>query len=64
MTASENLLAFLTLLEKIEPPPHGAHHAITCAQYGSDEDGWETRLALALRYARNGTEQTRIFFLD
>jgi hypothetical protein len=64
MTANQNLLAVLTLLEKIEPPPPGAHHAITCAQYGSDETGWEYRLALNLRYAKNGTEQTKIFFLE
>jgi len=40
------LINTLKLLEQSSPPPKNAHHAITYARYGSNEDGWEDRLAL------------------
>lgn len=40
------LLEFLKLLERKIPPPNNSHHAVTYAQYGSDEIGWHDRLAL------------------
>jgi hypothetical protein len=40
------LLDFLKGLESVIPPPANCHHVITFAQYGSDQDGWEDRLAL------------------
>jgi len=42
------LMTLLTSLETALPPPAGAHHAITAARYGSEETGWEDRLALHL----------------
>jgi len=42
------LMTLLRALETALPPPAGAHHAITAARYGSDETGWEDRLALHL----------------
>ena len=42
------LMTLLRSLEAELPPPAGAHHAITAARYGSDETGWEDRLALHL----------------
>jgi hypothetical protein len=40
------LIDVLKNLEAAIPPPPNCHHAITYAQYGSDETGWEDRLAL------------------
>jgi hypothetical protein len=59
------LLNLLKALEhKIPPIPAAgavadAHHAITFSQYGSDEQGWEDRLALHVR-----TQKSITFFLD
>lgn len=43
-----HLLTFLQKLEQLIPPPKGGHHSITYAEYGSDAQGWEPRLALHL----------------
>jgi hypothetical protein len=40
------LIDFLKSLEEILPPPKNCHHAMTFAKYGSDETGWEEKLAL------------------
>lgn len=56
----ELLIKFLKTLEEVVPPPVECHHAITYAQYGSDEIGWEDRLALRINVA--GDE--RVLFLD
>jgi hypothetical protein len=44
----EQLLEFLKALETAIPPPEKCHHAITYAQYGSDEHGWKDKLALQI----------------
>lgn len=54
------LIEFLRRLEFLCPPPPNCHHAITFAQYGSDADGWEDRVALQVNI--NGT--FRCFFFD
>ena len=40
------LVETLKLLESKAPPPAKCHHAITYARYGSDESGWDDKLAL------------------
>lgn len=45
------LLDFLKELEKVIPPPENCHHALTFAQYGSSECGWDDRLALQVNIA-------------
>jgi hypothetical protein len=40
------LIDMLKRLEFLVPPPPNCHHAITFAQFGSEEDGWQDRLAL------------------
>lgn len=40
------LMEFLKQLEIAIKPPAHTHHAITYARYGSDEEGWEDKLAL------------------
>jgi len=40
------LIDLLKRLEELIPPPPNCHHAITYAQYGSDEAGWSDRLVL------------------
>ncbi len=42
------LLYLLKALEAALPPPNLCHHAITCAQFGSDTDGWTDKLALQI----------------
>lgn len=42
------LIEVLTGLEAAIPPPRLCHHSISAAQFGSDEEGWETRLALQI----------------
>lgn len=54
------LLEFMKRLEFLCPPPPRCHHAITFAQYGSDETGWEEKLALQVNI--DGT--FRCIFLD
>jgi hypothetical protein len=56
----EELLELLRELERRIVPPPGCHHSITRAEYGSDADGWEERLALQVWLPTS----TRIFFLD
>lgn len=55
----EKLLRFLMDLEKAVPPPEDGHHALTHARYGSNETGWEDKLALQVN--RNG--ELHCFFL-
>ena len=54
------LIDFLKELERLIPPPTGAHHAIVFARYGSDDSGWDDRLALQVN--REGVFIA--FFLD
>lgn len=54
------LIDLLKALEAAVPPPALCHHAITYAQYGSDETGWEDRLAIQVN--RGGKFQC--LFLD
>ena len=42
------LIEFLKMLEVAIPPPVNCHHALTYAQYGSDADGWQDKLALQI----------------
>jgi hypothetical protein len=44
------LLEFLKELESAIPPPPMCHHAITFAKYGSDEHGWQEKLALQINH--------------
>lgn len=48
MDITKLLIDFLKALEEKFPPPKYCHHVICFARYGSDEDGWEERLALQL----------------
>ena len=54
------LIDMLKRLEFLVPPPPNCHHAITFAQFGSEEDGWQDRLALQVN--RDG--KFHCFFLD
>lgn len=54
------LIDFLKALEAELPPPANCHHAITYAQFGNHEAGWEDRLALQLNVEGVFT----CFFLD
>ena len=56
----EFLLGLLKELETRIPPPEKVHHCITYAQYGSDETGWEDRLALQV----NDHGKLLCFFLE
>jgi len=47
-----DLMLFLKSLEGALPPPEHCHHAITYARYGSDDTGWEDRLALQVMLSR------------
>ena len=42
------LLDFLKRLEAAIPPPPRCHHAITYAQFGSEETGWQDKLAIQI----------------
>jgi hypothetical protein len=54
------LLEFLKALELAIIPPKNCHHCLMFSQYGSDEVGWNDRLALQVNNA--GTFQC--FFLE
>lgn len=54
------LIDLLKGLEAVVPPPENCHHCITYAKYGSDDAGWEDRLALQVN--QNGT--FHCFFLS
>ena len=54
------ILDFLRHMEEHLPPPPNSHHAITRTQYGSDETGWEERLAIQV----NLDGKFLCFFLD
>ena len=42
------LIDFLKELERLIPPPEGGHHALTYAQYGSDDEDWTDQLKLTV----------------
>lgn len=44
------LIDFLKQLEAAIPPPDKCHHAITYAQYGDEECGWDDRLAVQVNH--------------
>lgn len=46
----DKLLYFLKTLESEIPPASKCHHAITFAQFGSDSEGWEDKLALQISH--------------
>lgn len=54
------LIDFLKEMERLVPPPRGAHHAVRFGQYGSDETGWDDKLCLQL----NDGGSLSMFFLD
>ena len=54
------LIDFLKALEAKIPPPVKCHHAITYAQYGSDETGWVEQLVVQ----SNSGGMFHPFFLD
>lgn len=56
----DKLLIFLKALESRIPPPPYCHHALTYAQYGSDEAGWEEKLALQI----NAGGKFHCFFIE
>ena len=59
------LINFLKTLEGVIPPPPHCHHVITYARYGSDEKGWEDKLALQVGVACDDQEPVfHCFFLD
>ena len=43
---TSKLIGLLREIENAIPPPTNCHHVLTRAQFGSDEKGWEERLAL------------------
>lgn len=53
------LIDMLMGLEAAIPPPAGCHHAITYAQYGSEDAGWD-RLALQVNHG----SEFHLFYLD
>jgi hypothetical protein len=56
----QRILDMLKGLEKVYPPKDKCHHALTYAQYGSDETGWSEELALQVSVK----EGFICFFLD
>lgn len=54
------LIDLLRELESAVPPPKNCHHVISYAQYGSNESGWEDRLAVQV----NRNSVFHCFFLD
>ena len=54
------LLHFLKFIEHLVPPPPKCHHAITFALFGSDQTGWEEKVALQI----NKDGKFHCFFLD
>ena len=56
------LIDLLKGLESAVAPASGCHHAITYAQYGSDETGWDDKLAVWIN--GKGGEQPRCFFIE
>lgn len=44
----ETLVNFFKALEQAFPPPPNCHHALTYAQYGSDDAGWSDMLAFQI----------------
>lgn len=51
MNARQFLVEVLKGLEASVPPDPGCHYAVLFAKYGSDEDGWEDRLAVHMKHA-------------
>ena len=60
MKIRQFLVDVLKGLEAAIPPSKNGHHAITFARYGSDEAGWNDKLALQI----NDNGIFRCFFLD
>jgi hypothetical protein len=54
------LIDLLRAVEKAIPPPKNCHHALVAAKFGSDEVGWQDKLALQVN--RDG--RFHAFFLD
>ncbi len=54
------LIDFFKQLEAAIPPSPNCHHVICYAQYGSDEDGWEDRLAVKI----NQSGEILCFFIE
>jgi hypothetical protein len=42
------LMRLFAILEALYPPRLNGHHHLVSVAYGSDEDGWEPKLALTL----------------
>ena len=62
--ARDYLIQFLKALERLVPPDgEDAHHAITYVRYGSDEEGWEDRLALRPAIKLPGQREA-VFYID
>lgn len=55
----DKLLAFMVALEAAIPPPEKCRHSLSRFSYGSNETGWEDRLALQLN---DGGEFRAYFF--
>ena len=56
------LINFLKALEAAVPPPPHCHHALTYARYGSEEKGWEDRLALQIAATSSEVTGEPIFY--
>jgi hypothetical protein len=54
------LIDFLRVLEQRIQPPRNCHHVITYAQYGSDDEGWNEKLAVQV----NDRGNFYAFFID
>lgn len=57
---AQSLIELLKKIESAIPPPEKCHHALTFAQYGSDEAGWEDKLCLQVNIGGKFQQ----FFLD
>lgn len=61
MSIKERILAVMKALEaEIQPPSRKLHHALMYSRYGSDETGWEDKLALHI----NLDGKFHVLFLD
>jgi hypothetical protein len=54
------LIDFLKAVEADIPPPARCHHVLTYARYGSNDTGWEDKLALQI----NDAGDFKCFFLE
>lgn len=60
----KQVFGFLQKLEEVIPPPTGCHHSITCSKYGSDETGWEQRLAVNVWKERPDGKSCHTFWIE